>query len=301
MIKFEWRGDSEVSSPIFGNPCSGLLQQCKQIWTIHLRVGKASRENWGCWVWQSLYLNLCGGPQNMWIMPKKCNGSFISLFSDEIIWHDRKGLTLDLRDLNFLEFRLSLSTETTDSWHPRLILWKIAPSLNFECQIFWDSLKYLSFQQSQRKISNYDRKQIDPRMGGRVTVTRHIFREKMMLHLHRQYRHKKDQISAATCSCCSCPHHIWAESGQEQPSAKSSLQKPRNIIESMQCNWITFTRRVCLQNCSLAAFVFFHYFPFVFRLSLSNVFPGCFLVKHFSTKLPYSSFTISKCPSELIS
>ena len=112
---------------------------------------------------------------------------------------------------------------------------------------------------------------------------------KIMLHLHRQYRHKKDQISATTCSCCSCPHHIWAESGQEQPSAKSSLQKPRNIIESMQCNWITFPRRVCLQNCSLAAFVFFHYFPFVFRLSLSNVFPDCFLIKHFSTKLLYTA------------
>ena len=89
MIKFEWRGDSEVSSPIFGNPCSGLLQQCKQIWTIHLRVGKASRENWGCWVWQSFYLNLCGGPQNVWIMPKKCNGAFISPLSDDITWHDR--------------------------------------------------------------------------------------------------------------------------------------------------------------------------------------------------------------------
>ena len=233
-------------------------------------------------------------------MCESCQRSVLALSSH--FWAMRsydmtEGLTSALRDLNFLEFRLSLSTETTDSWHPRLILWKIAPSLNFECQIFWNSLKYLSFQQSQRKISNYDRKQIDPRMGGRVTVTRHIFREKMMLHLHRQYRHKKDQISATTCSCCSCPHHIWAESGQEQPSAKSSLQKPRNIIESMQCNWITFTRGVCLQNwkCSLAAFVFFHYFPFVFRLSLSNVFPDCFLVKHFSTKLLYSSFTISKC------
>ena len=37
------------------------------------------------------------------------------------------------------------------------------------------------------------------------------------------------------------------------------------------------------------SFVFFHYFPFVFRLSLSNVFPDCFLIKHFSTKLLYTA------------
>ena len=143
--------------------------------------------------------------------------------------------------------------------------------------------------------------------GGRVTVTRHIFREKMMLHLHRQYRHKKDQISATTCSCCSCPHHIWAESGQEQPSAKSSLQKPRNIIESMQCNWITFTRGVCLQNwkCSLAALfsfiTFLLYFVFLLAMFFLTAFwLNIFQQNSFTAVLLFLNVRVNSYPKDVL-
>ena len=123
-------------------------------------------------------------------------------------------------------------------------------------------------------------------------------------------------VACSTCSCCSCLQHIWVGLRQRQASANSYLQKPRInswdqtvpfsvgqsvfccsmnslvfiiIMLSRYCNTNKFGPNIlflyyctfcliCFQysKCSLTTFVFFHYFPFVFPLSPTNVFSGAF-------------------------
>ena len=59
----------------------------------------------------------------------------------------------------------------SDTEEKSIRIWKIEPVWMSN---IWNSFKYLSFQRSQRKISNYLRKQIDPRIGKRRGLCRRM-------------------------------------------------------------------------------------------------------------------------------
>ena len=63
----------------------------------------------------------------------------------------------------------------SDTEEKSIRIWKIEPVWMSN---IWNSFKYLSFQRSQRKISNYLRKQIDPRIGKRRGLEGWIFEDK---------------------------------------------------------------------------------------------------------------------------